>query len=99
MKNKSEKNNYDYILKSAVNVAERVGRSKIKFDVIAKEIGIDRSIIYFHFKTTEILKKEVLRYAIEHEVIILLIEAVIFNHIKLSELSASIKKQIIDLFV
>ena len=96
MRHKSEKHNHDYIIKEATKLAEKIGRDNIKFELIANELEITRTILYKLFSSTEELKEAVLAYAILNEVIVLIIEAIIFKKIKISSLSKGIRFKIIN---
>lgn len=99
MRTRSINNDYELILKQAIKLAEKIGRERISFDMIANKINKSRTILYTHFKSTENLKKEILKRAISENNIILIIEALIFNNIKKEELSNYTMEKISEFFI
>lgn len=56
------------IIEAAVTVAERDGLSNVTRDLIAKEAGISPSLITNYYNTMPQLRRDLMRYAIKHQI-------------------------------
>jgi AcrR family transcriptional regulator len=65
------------ILKSAVQLAIKIGYSNITTPLVAKHAGVTTPLVAYYFKNTKILKREILRIAVSKKIIDILTDAVL----------------------
>lgn len=83
------------ILEEAIKLAKKVGYDKITSPAISKKTGKSVNIIFYHYKSLEKLKREVIKESIEREIEIIVAQKVGEGKIKLSELTPSLSKKIL----
>jgi AcrR family transcriptional regulator len=68
------------ILSAAVLVARKVGLRKMTRAEVAKEAGCAPGTVSYNYVTVADLRTAVIRHAIEHEILPLIVEAIVLRH-------------------
>jgi AcrR family transcriptional regulator len=85
----------EQVLEISINLAKEIGYTKITRELIAERANISVSLVNYHFKTVEHLKKLVLRFAIKRGIKKIIAQAIINNDPLAKNLSAEYKKKIL----
>jgi len=84
------------IIDAAVELADKVGFSNITRDGIANIANVSAGLINFHFDSMVKLRKEIIRYVVEKEVLAIIIQAIGQGELKTEKLPPALKKKIAD---
>lgn len=83
------------ILDAAIKLAKQVGYHSITRDGVAQELGISHGLINNYFNTIEQLKKEVIKKAIEEQILEIIAQALGMGDKQILKISKDIKDKVL----
>ena len=84
------------LLNAAVELALQVGFSNMTRDSIAQFANVSTGLINFHFDSIKQLRKELIKLAIDKEILPIIIQAIGKGEIKLNKLPPEVRTKIAD---
>ena len=88
----------EQILHAAIELASKVGYQVILRDEIAAIIGASPALISFHFATMEQLRSEVMRAAIEREILPIIAQGLSIGDKQTQNLKPELRQKVISFF-
>lgn len=87
------------LVEVAARYAERVGLSNITRDGIARIANVSHGLITFHFGNMPVLRGEIIKFAIENEILPIISQAIIEGDIRPESLKLRLRKKLADVYL
>jgi AcrR family transcriptional regulator len=84
------------ILGAAVTLARKVGYRKLTREDVAREAETAAGSVNYYFGSTEGLRTAVVEYAIEHEIVTIVAEAIVAKHTATDKITPTKRRSILS---
>lgn len=85
-----------HILKAAAKLSKRVGYRSITRDAVAEVAKVSSPLVATYFPTMEILKKAVMEFAVENEIVEIIVQGLILKDKIALGISKPVKERIAE---